>query len=93
MFEYQTVGPSTSSWKRCRSEAASVTTPSSKPGGTPIAFDGDGKFEFKDANGEGEGTYGIDALSVVMVVRDYDGPNDSYSAGVNDSYSGYDTRR
>ena len=49
-------------------------------GGTPmIAFDGDGKFEFKDANGEGEGTYGIDALSVVMVVRDYDGPDDSYS--------------
>ncbi len=49
-------------------------------GGTPrIAFDRDGKFEFKDANGEGEGTYGIDALSVVMIVRDYDGPDDSYS--------------
>ena len=49
-------------------------------GGTPmVAFDGEGKFEFKDANGEGEGTYGIDALNVVMVVRDYDGPDDTYS--------------
>ena len=49
-------------------------------GGTPmVAFDGEGKFEFKDAKGEGEGTYGIDALNVVMVIRDYDGPDDSYT--------------
>jgi hypothetical protein len=48
--------------------------------GTPmIVFEGDGKFEFKDANGEGEGTYGIDALNVVLIVRDYDGPDDTYS--------------
>ena len=48
--------------------------------GTPmIVFDGDGQFEFKDAHGEGEGTYGIDALNVVMIVRDYDGPDDAYS--------------
>lgn len=48
--------------------------------GTPmIVFDGDGKFEFKDANGEGEGTYGIDASNVVLIVRDYDGPDDTYS--------------
>ena len=51
-------------------------------GGTPmIAFDGDGEFEFKDADGEGKGTYGIDALSVVMIVREYDGPDDKYSVG------------
>ena len=49
-------------------------------GGTPmIAFDAEGQFEFKDANGEGEGTYGIDGQSLVMVVRDYDGPDDTYS--------------
>ena len=49
-------------------------------GGTPrIAFDAEGTFEFEDANGEGKGTYGIDALSAVLVVRDYDGPDDAYS--------------
>ena len=49
-------------------------------GGTPrIAFDAEGTFEFEDANGEGKGTYGINALSAVLVVRDYDGPDDAYS--------------
>ena len=36
-------------------------------------------FEFEDANGGGEGTYGIVELSAVMVIRDYDGPGDTYS--------------
>lgn len=49
-------------------------------GGTPsIEFDGDGRVEFEDAEGEGEGTYGIVALSAVITVRDYDGPDDKYS--------------
>lgn len=49
-------------------------------GGTPsIDFDGDGEFEFEDAEGEGEGTYGLVDLSAVLVVRDYDGPDDKYS--------------
>ena len=49
-------------------------------GGTPkIKFDEDGMFEFEDANGGGEGTYGIVELSAVMVIRDYDGPDDTYS--------------
>ena len=49
-------------------------------GGIPnIKFDTDGEFEFEDADGEGEGTYGINDLNCVMVVRDYDGPDDRYS--------------
>ena len=49
-------------------------------GGVPsIRFDTDGEFEFEDADGEGEGTYGINDLNCVMVVRDYDGPDDRYS--------------
>lgn len=49
-------------------------------GGTPrIKFDDDGTFEFEDAEGEGEGTYGIVELSAVMIVRDYDGPDDKYT--------------
>ena len=32
-----------------------------------------------DAEGEGQGTYGIVELTAVMVVRDYDGPDDKYS--------------
>ena len=49
-------------------------------GGTPtIKFAADGKFEFEDVNGDGEGTYGIVEVSAVMVVRDYDGPDDTYS--------------
>ena len=49
-------------------------------GGTPnIKFTEDGRFEFVDAEGEGQGTYGIVELTAVMVVRDYDGPDDKYS--------------
>lgn len=49
-------------------------------GGTPnIRFDEDGNFEFQDAEGEGEGTYGIVGQTAVMFVRDYDGPDDKYS--------------
>lgn len=49
-------------------------------GGTPsLKFDNEGRFEFEDAEGEGEGTYGIVDLAAVMVVRDYDGPDDKYS--------------
>ena len=49
-------------------------------GGIPsIEFNGDGVFEFEDADGEGEGTYGIVDLSAVLPVRDYDGPDDKYS--------------
>ena len=49
-------------------------------GGTPrIKFDDDGTFDFEDAEGEGEGTYGIVELSAVMIVRDYDGPDDKYT--------------
>lgn len=48
--------------------------------GTPsLKFDNEGRFEFEDAEGEGEGTYGIVDLAAVMVVRDYDGPDDKYS--------------
>ena len=49
-------------------------------GGLPkIQFTTDGKFNFEDADGEGEGTYGIVELECLMVVRDYDGPDDRYS--------------
>ncbi len=49
-------------------------------GGTPrIKFGEDGRFEFKDADGEGEGTYGIVELSAVLVVRDYNGSDETYS--------------
>ena len=49
-------------------------------GGTPkIKLGGDGMFEFEDAEGEGEGTYGIVELNAVMIVRDYDGPDDKYT--------------
>ena len=49
-------------------------------GGTPrIKFGEDGTFEFEDADGEGEGTYGIAELSAVMVVRSYQGPDEKYS--------------
>jgi len=51
-------------------------------GGTPsVKFDEDGNFEFEDAEGEGEGTYGIVEETAVMIVRDYDGPDDKYSIG------------
>ena len=48
-------------------------------GGTPrVRFEADGTFEFEDAGGEGEGTYGLVALAAILVVRDYDGPNDKF---------------
>ena len=48
-------------------------------GGTPsITFDDEGQFEFEDSEGEGEGTYGIVDLNAVLIVRDYDGPDDKY---------------
>ncbi len=42
-------------------------------------FEDDGTFEFEDADGEGEGTYGIVELNAILVVRDYDGPDDRFS--------------
>lgn len=49
-------------------------------GGTPqIEFDKEGMFEFEDANGEGEGTYNLIGLNGILVVREYDGPDDTYS--------------
>lgn len=49
-------------------------------GGTPrFRFDDDGTFEFEDAEGEGEGTYGIVELAAVLVVREYDGPDDKFN--------------
>ena len=33
-------------------------------------------FEFKDADGEGEGNYALQDLNVVLTVRDYDGKDD-----------------
>ena len=49
-------------------------------GGTPkLKLNEDGTFEFEDAEGEGEGTYGIVDLSAILVVRDYDGPDDKFS--------------
>ena len=49
-------------------------------GGTPkFRFEDDGTFEFEDAEGEGEGTYGFVDLNGILVVRDYDGPDDKFS--------------
>ena len=49
-------------------------------GGTPrFRFEEDGNFEFEDEDGEGEGTYGIVELTAVLVVREYDGPDDRFS--------------
>lgn len=57
-----------------------TTTEFEADGGTPtIKFDEDGLFEFEDADGEGEGTYGIIELNILMVVRQYDGPDDRHS--------------
>ena len=39
----------------------------------------DGKFEFKDGEGDGEGTYGIVELEGFLTVRDYDGDDDTFS--------------
>jgi hypothetical protein len=49
-------------------------------GGTPnITFDEEGQFEFEDTNGEGEGTYGLIGLNGILIVREYDGPDETYS--------------
>ena len=49
-------------------------------GGTPsIKFNAEGRVEFTDAEGEGEGTYGIVDLAALFVVRDYDGSDEKYS--------------
>ena len=49
-------------------------------GGTPrFRFEEDGSFEFEDEDGEGEGTYGIVELTAILVVREYDGPDDKFS--------------
>ena len=49
-------------------------------GGTPrFRFEEDGLFEFEDGEGEGEGTYGIAEQTAVLLVRDYDGPDDRFS--------------
>ena len=49
-------------------------------GGTPrFRFEDDHEFEFEDADGEGEGTYGIVELNAILIVRDYDGPDDKFS--------------
>ena len=49
-------------------------------GGTPkFRFEEDGSFEFEDADGEGEGNYGTVEQSAILVVRDYDGPDDKFS--------------
>ena len=51
-------------------------------GAARLKFDEDGTFEFEDADGEGEGTYGIVELTAVMIVRDYDGPDDKFSVNM-----------
>ena len=49
-------------------------------GGTPrFRFEEDHSFEFEDAGGEGEGNYGIVDLNAILIVRDYDGPDDKFS--------------
>ena len=65
-------------------------------GGIPkFRFEEDHSFEFEDADGEGEGTYGILDLNAILIVRDYDGPDDKFSVNtpvvlvfVNDQFSG-----
>ena len=49
-------------------------------GGTPkFRFEEDHTFEFEDDEGEGEGNYGIVDQTAVLIVRDYDGPDDRFS--------------
>ena len=67
--------PVAPSGQRFRSE----TTYVSDPPGTTISFDEDGTFEFEDVEGDGEGTYGMQGLNGVLVVRKYDGPDDKFS--------------
>ena len=50
-------------------------------GGTPkFRFEEDHTFEFEDADGEGEGTYSIVELTAILIVRDYDGPDDRFNS-------------
>lgn len=39
----------------------------------------DGMFEFEDPEGEGEGNYAIQGATAILTVRDYDGPDDTFS--------------
>ncbi len=48
-------------------------------GPTRFRFEEDGTFEFEDADGEGEGTYGIVQRNALLIVREYDGPDDKFS--------------
>ena len=48
-------------------------------GGVTLTLKSDGRFEFEDAEGEGEGTYGIVELEAHLTVRDYDGDDDKFS--------------
>ena len=49
-------------------------------GGTPrFRFEEDGQFEFEDEDGEGEGTYGIVERNALLIVREYDGPDDRFN--------------
>ena len=49
-------------------------------GGIPkFRFEEDHTFEFEDDEGEGEGNYGIVDQTAVLIVRDYDGPDDRFN--------------
>lgn len=48
-------------------------------GSLTLGLKADGTFEFRDAEGEGEGTYGIVGLEGALTVRDYDGDDDKFS--------------
>ena len=49
-------------------------------GGRPsLKLTPEGMFEFEDAEGEGEGNYSIQELNAILIVRDYDGPDDKYT--------------
>ncbi len=48
-------------------------------GSLTLRLKADGQFEFSDAEGEGEGTYGIVELEGALTVRDYDGDDDKFS--------------
>ncbi len=51
----------------------------SDDGGLTLRLKADGQFEFSDAEGDGEGTYGIVGLEGALTVRDYDGDDDKFS--------------
>jgi hypothetical protein len=49
-------------------------------GGThSLTLKADGMFEFEDPEGEGEGNYSIQDATAMLTVRDYDGPDDTFS--------------